>query len=39
MRLLYQFWLSPFSRKARIALKEKGLEFELPVEKYWERRK
>jgi glutathione S-transferase len=39
MRLLYQFWLSPFSRKVRIALKEKGLEFELPVEKYWERRK
>jgi len=39
MRLLYQFWLSPFSRKVRIALKEKGLEFELPVEKYWERRR
>jgi len=39
MRLLYQFWLSPFSRKVRIVLKEKGLEFELPVEKYWQRRK
>jgi glutathione S-transferase len=38
MRLLYQFWLSPFSRKVRIALKEKGLEFDPAVEKYWERR-
>ena len=38
MRLLYQFWLSPFSRKVRITLKEKGLEFDLAVEKYWERR-
>ena len=38
MRLLYQFWLSPFSRKVRIALKEKSLEFDPAVEKYWERR-
>ena len=38
MRLLYQYWLSPFSRKVRIALKEKGLDFEPAVEKYWERR-
>jgi glutathione S-transferase len=38
MRLLHHFWLSPFSRKVRIALKEKGLEFELHAEKYWERR-
>ena len=38
MRHLYQFWLSPFSRKVRIVLKEKGLEFDPAVEKYWERR-
>jgi len=38
MRLLHHFWLSPFSRKVRIALREKGLEFELHAEKYWERR-
>ena len=38
MRLLYQYWLSPFSRKVRIALKEKGLDFEPAVEKYWDRR-
>ena len=38
MRQLYHFWLSPFCRKLRIALKEKGLEFEMQVEKYWERR-
>ena len=38
MRILYHFWLSPFSRKVRIALFEKGLEAELVVEKYWDRR-
>jgi len=38
MRTLYHLWLSPYSRKVRIALKEKGLEFELEVEKVWERR-
>ena len=38
MRILYHFWLSPFSRKVRIALLEKGLEAELVVEKYWDRR-
>lgn len=38
MRILYHFWLSPFSRKVRIALHEKGLEVELVVEKYWDRR-
>jgi glutathione S-transferase len=31
-------WLSPFSRKVRVALAEKGLEFELNFEKVWERR-
>lgn len=38
MRVLYHFWLSPFSRKVRVALNEKGLEAELALEKYWERR-
>ena len=30
--------LSPFSRKVRLALKEKGLDFELSQERVWERR-
>ena len=38
MRMLYHFPLSPYSRKVRIALKEKALEFELQVEEVWERR-
>ena len=38
MHILYHFWLSPFSRKVRIALYEKGLDVELVVEKYWDRR-
>ena len=38
MRILYHFWLSPFCRKVRIALFEKGMESELVVEKYWDRR-
>ena len=38
MRTLYHLWLSPFSRKVRVALKEKKLEFELKVEQVWERR-
>ncbi len=38
MRTLYHLWLSPFSRKIRVALREKGLEFELKIEKVWERR-
>ncbi len=38
MRKLYHMWLSPYSRKVRIALKEKGLDFDLEVEKVWERR-
>jgi glutathione S-transferase len=39
MRILHHFWLSPFCRKVRIALQEKGLEVELVAEKYWERRR
>lgn len=38
MRTLYHLWLSPFSRKIRVALREKGLECELKIEKVWERR-
>ena len=38
MRMLYHLWLSPGSRKVRLALAEKGLEFSMKVEKVWERR-
>jgi glutathione S-transferase len=38
MRTLYHLWLSPYCRKVRIALGEKGLESELRVEKVWQRR-
>ena len=39
MRTLYHLWLSPFSRKVRIVLKEKQLEFGMQVERVWERRR
>ncbi len=38
MRTLYHMFLSPASRKVRIALREKNLAFELRSEKVWERR-
>ena len=38
MRILYHMFLSPTSRKVRIVLREKNLEFELRSEKVWERR-
>ena len=38
MRVLYHLRLSPFCRKARIMLDEKGLEVDLRLEKVWERR-
>lgn len=38
MRILYHMFLSPTSRKVRIALREKNLDFELRSEKVWERR-
>jgi glutathione S-transferase len=38
MRLLHHLPLSPYSRKVRLALAEKGLQFELKLEKVWERR-
>ena len=38
MRLLYHLPLSPTSRKIRIVLQEKALDFTLKLEKTWERR-
>ncbi len=38
MRILYHLWLNPFSRKVRLVLGEKKLDFELRVEETWERR-
>ena len=38
MRTLYHLWLSPGARKVRLMLKEKNLEFELKIERTWERR-
>ncbi len=38
MRKLYHLWLDPFSRKVRLVLGEKGMDFEPIVEKVWERR-
>jgi glutathione S-transferase len=38
MRLLYHLWLSPSSRKIRLVLQEKNLDFTMQVEKTWERR-
>jgi glutathione S-transferase len=38
MRTLYHLWLSPFCRKVRIVLREKGLEFDLRAENLWQRR-
>lgn len=38
MRTVYHLWLHPFSRKVRVALAEKGLDFTLKLEKIWERR-
>ena len=38
MRTLYHMWLNPFSRKVRIMLAEKKLDFAMEVEPVWERR-
>ena len=38
MRTLYHLWLHPYSRKVRVVLAEKNLEFEDKIEKIWERR-
>ncbi len=39
MRTIYYFPLCPFSRKVRVLLSEKGLDFALVVENFWERRR
>ena len=38
MRTLYHYTLCPFSRKVRLILAEKKLDFELEMERTWERR-
>jgi len=38
MRILHHLWLSPSSRKVRLVLDEKGLEYDMKVEREWERR-
>lgn len=38
MRSLYQYTLCPFSRKVRLILAEKKLDFEMENEAFWERR-
>ncbi|MDR1031962.1 MAG: glutathione S-transferase family protein [Holosporales bacterium] len=38
MRSLYHYWLCPFCRTVRLVLGEKGLEYALIVERYWEHR-
>lgn len=39
MRTLYHFPLCPFSRKVRVTLAEKKLDFDLITENFWERRR
>jgi len=38
MTVLYHLWLSPFSRKIRLALDEKNIPFDMVTEPIWERR-
>ena len=38
MRTLYHLWLSPSSRKVRLLMAEKKLDFEMKIERTWERR-
>lgn len=38
MRTLYHYWLCPFSRKIRLILAEKKLDFGVETERMWERR-
>jgi len=38
-RTLYHYPLSPFSRKVRLMLAEKSLDFDLKLENFWERRR
>lgn len=38
MRTLYQYMLCPFSRKVRLVMGEKRLDFDVEHERFWERR-
>jgi glutathione S-transferase len=38
MRTIYHYPLCPFSRKVRLCLSEKKLDFHMEVENYWEKR-
>jgi glutathione S-transferase len=38
MRTLFHLWIHPFSRKVRLVLAEKNLDFDTKIEKIWERR-
>lgn len=38
MRTLFHLWLHPYSRKVRVVMAEKSLDFDLQIEKVWERR-
>ena len=38
MQILFHQWLHPYSRKVRVALAEKKLDFKLQIENVWERR-
>lgn len=38
MRTLYHLWLCPLSRRTRVVLHEKRLDFDLQIESVWERR-
>lgn len=38
MRQLYHYWFCPYSRKIRMSMLEKSLEFELKLELPWKRR-
>jgi len=38
MTVLYHLWLSPFSRKIRLALDEKNIPYDMVTEPVWERR-
>ena len=37
MRTLHHLWLSPFSRKVRLVLNEKRIDFQMKTEAIWER--
>ncbi len=38
MMTLYHYWLCPFCRTVRLVLNEKNIEYNLIIERYWEKR-